>query len=139
VAVDTTKASARRVVRDRDRLHDQPADRARLPGRHALVGRDLRAIEPGRDEGALRAGERHAPLPREARGAPGVVAMLVRHEDCVERGRIDPRRLQPLGELPRPEPRVQQDARPAALDERRVALAPRSEQPEAQAHTVNSA
>src|SRR4029453_8553055 len=56
----------------------------------------------------------------------------------VERGRVDPRRLQPLRELPRPEPGVEQHARPPALDERRVALAPGSEQAEAQAHTVSS-
>ncbi len=72
----------------------------------------------------------------KAASAAGVVAVLVRDEDGVERSGVDPRRLQPLRELARPEPGVEQHARSAALDQGGVARAARAEDAEAEAHPV---
>ena len=77
------------VVRHGDRAHAQPAEGTGVAGLDLQQRRQLREVAADRLERAPRPGERHAPLAAEGRRAAGVVAVLVRDEHGVERGRVD--------------------------------------------------
>src|SRR5262249_22028698 len=95
-------------------------------------GSEESSVEPDRVRRPGGRENRAAPPRRERRAAARMVVVLVREKDAVDRFRRNPPRFQPPLDLSRGKARIDQETRPARLDDTTVAARARGE--DAHAH-----
>src|SRR5262249_5134138 len=112
------------VVRRGERPEAQIADRPVPTRLHPDIGREEVPLETQGGRGPEGREDRAPPALRERAGAAGVVSVLVGHEHGADRLRLDPPAPHAPFDLPPGEPRVDQHAGAAGLDDARIPAGP---------------